>query len=36
MPDWLHLALRIATVMLFVAIFIGMVVWLFGPGSKRG
>lgn len=36
MPDWLHTLLLYGTLLLFIGIFIGLVVWLFGSGSRRG
>lgn len=34
MPAWVHFALQLGTLLLFVAILAGLVIWLFG--SKRG
>jgi hypothetical protein len=32
MPDWVHLALQLGTLLLFIGILAGLVIWLFGSG----
>ena len=34
MPEWVHFVLQLGTLLLFVGILAGLVIWLFG--SKRG
>lgn len=34
MPEWLRLVLQYGTLLLFVAIFLGMIAWLFGGGPR--
>lgn len=34
MPEWVHVALQLGTVLLFGGILVGLVVWLFGSGRS--